>query len=95
MEQVTTSSWSVWDQLVRTKIELPTSGIVLYDESGNPVNKVQDGVDEMSSVSDEECQDKQAEDTDTTTEHPKFDNTDMKTTKTNDKTNKKPNRQSK
>ena len=77
MKQVTTSSQSVWDQLVRAKIELHTSGIVLYDESGNPVNRVQDGVDEMSSGGDKECQDKQAEDTDTTTEHTKFDNTDM------------------
>ena len=77
MKQVTTSSQSVWDQLVRAKIELPTSGIVLYDGSGNPVNRVQDGVDEMSSGGDEECQDKQQEDTDMTMEHTKFDNTDM------------------
>ena len=62
MKQVTTSSQSVWDQIIQAKIELPTSGIVLYDGSGNPIIRVQDGVDEMSGGGDEECQDKQAED---------------------------------
>ena len=62
---------------MQAKIELPTSGIVLYDGSGTPIIRVQDGVDEMSGGGDEECQDKQAEDTDTTNEHTKFDNTDL------------------
>ena len=77
MKQVMTSSQSVWDQIMQARFELPTSGIVLYDGSGNPTIRVQDGVDEMSGGGDEECQDKQAEDTDTTNEHTKFDNTDL------------------
>ncbi len=77
MKEVTTRSESAWDQLVQAKIDLPTSGIVLYDESGNPVNRVRDHVDETSNGDDEQSQDKQAEDTDTIAENTKFDNTGM------------------
>ena len=44
-----TSSVSVWNQVVTAKTELPTSGIVLYNENGDPVNRTQDCVDEMIS----------------------------------------------
>ena len=40
---------SVWNQVVTAKTELPTSGIVLYNENGDPVNRAQDCVDELSS----------------------------------------------
>ena len=82
---------SVWNQVVTAKTELPTSGIVLYNENGDPVNRAQDYVDEMSSGEPSQVrptpnpkpsqakpsEDEQAEDIDATTEHTEFDNTDI------------------
>ena len=53
MKQVTRSSVTVWDQLIEAKVELPTSGILLYDERGNPTNRVKNSTEDTSGTQDE------------------------------------------
>ena len=39
LKEVTTSAKTVWDQVLAKGIELPTTGIVLYDQSDNPIDR--------------------------------------------------------
>ena len=48
LKEVTVHSCTVWDETLAAKVELPTSGIMLYDKNGNPHDRLHNHVEETS-----------------------------------------------
>ena len=46
LKEVNTSAVKVWDQLLQDKIELPTTGIVLYNKAGDPIERLGESTEE-------------------------------------------------
>lgn len=46
LKEVNTSALEVWDQLLQDKIELPTTGIVLYNKAGDPIERLGESTEE-------------------------------------------------
>jgi hypothetical protein len=50
LKEVNTNAVEVWDQLLRDKIELPTTGIVLYNEAGDPTQRLGESTEEADNT---------------------------------------------
>ena len=55
LKEVTTSTKIAWGQVLAKNIELPTTGIILYDQSGDPINRQDNSMEENTTTDTSTC----------------------------------------
>ena len=52
LKEVATSSRTAWDEVTEKKIELPTTGIIVYNQEGDPINRQDNSTMEIPNTDD-------------------------------------------